>query len=166
MNSGRRRVVAVHAYHITNVNDDGTVPKKAAQNWKSYNNFRSGDLSDNNGTAAPDLKLLAPDSCVNECAGQDLANFWVQVGNVGAVALTAGAVIEVYVTKMGVETLDQEVPFDQVLQPGEFADSIMIQVNTADVESVRLFAKPKETECVVDPADELIIMAPFCMIPG
>jgi hypothetical protein len=161
-----RRLWNQHAYHITNINDDGTVPQNAEQNWKSYNNFRSGDLSDNNGTAAPDLVVVAPESCVNECAGADLANFWVQLGNIGAVDLTAGATIEVYVTKMGVETLDQEVPFDQVLAPGEYADAVMIQVNTAGVDTVRIFANPKETECKVDPGDELVIEAPFCMIPG
>jgi hypothetical protein len=110
--------------------------------------------------------VVAPESCVNECAGADLANFWVQLGNIGAVDLTAGATIEVYVTKMGVETLDQEVPFDQVLAPGEYADAVMIQVNTAGVDTVRIFANPKETECKVDPGDELVIEAPFCMIPG
>ncbi len=161
-----RRIWNQHAYHITNTNDDGTIPQNAEQNWKSYNNFRSGDLSDNNGTAAPDLVVVAPESCINECAGANLANFWVQLGNVGAVALTAGATIEVYVTKMGVETLDQELPFEQVLEPGEYADAMMIQVNTADVDLVRIFAKPKETECNIDPADELTIKAPFCMVPG
>ncbi|MCA9660997.1 MAG: VCBS repeat-containing protein, partial [Myxococcales bacterium] len=161
-----RKLWNQHAYHITNVNDDGTVPQNAAQNWKTYNNFRSGDLSDNNGTSAPDLVTIAPESCINECAGANLANFWVQIGNVGAVDLTAGATIQVYVTKMGVETLDQEVPFDQILMPGQYADAIMIQVDTTDVESVRIFTKPKESECNIDPADELIIEAPFCMIPG
>ncbi len=161
-----RRIWNQHAYHITNTNDDGTIPQNAEQNWKSYNNFRSGDLSDNNGTAAPDLVVVAPESCINECAGPNLANFWVQLGNVGAVALTAGATIKVYVTKMDVETLDQELPFDQVLEPGEYADATMIQVDTTDVDSVRIFAKPKETECNIDPADELMIEKPFCMVPG
>ena len=29
-----------HAYHITNINDDATVPVKMAKNWESWNNFR------------------------------------------------------------------------------------------------------------------------------
>jgi hypothetical protein len=161
-----RKIWNQHAYHITNVNDDGTIPLKAAQNWKSFNNFRSGDISENNGTAAPDLKIITPDSCINECGGQDLANVWIQLGNAGAVALTAGATIQVFVTKMGVESLDQEVPFDKILAPGEYADAILIQVNTEGVDALRIFAKPKESECKVDPADELILEAPFCTIPG
>jgi hypothetical protein len=67
---------------------------------------------------------------------------------------------------MGVESLDQEVPFDKILAPGEYADAILIQVNTEGVDALRIFAKPKESECKVDPADELILEAPFCTIPG
>ena len=166
LNSARREPLWGHTYHITNIDDDGTVPKAAAQNWKSYNNFRSGDLSDNNGTSAPDLVTIAPENCINECEGANTSNIWVQVGNAGAVDLTAGATIEVYVTKKGVETFAQEIPFDQVLAPGQYSDAIMIQVDITDVELVRIFTNPNESECNVDPADDLVIEAPFCMVPG
>jgi hypothetical protein len=29
-----------HSYHITNINDDGTIPASEAPNWKSYNSYR------------------------------------------------------------------------------------------------------------------------------
>ncbi|HNK44415.1 MAG TPA: VCBS repeat-containing protein [Pseudomonadota bacterium] len=29
-----------HTYHITNVNDDGTIPAKETPNWSTYNNYR------------------------------------------------------------------------------------------------------------------------------
>ena len=29
-----------HSYHITNVNDDGTIPAHEQPNWTSYNNYR------------------------------------------------------------------------------------------------------------------------------
>ena len=35
-----RKIWNQHAYHITNINDDGTVPAKQQDNWRSYNNFR------------------------------------------------------------------------------------------------------------------------------
>jgi hypothetical protein len=142
------------------------VPANAQQNWKSYNNFRSGDLSANDGAAAPDLRVVAPMECLNKCSGPEMAEIWVQLGNVGAAPLTAGADIEVYTTVLGVESLSQTVPFAQVLQPGEFAAAILIEVSTADLEKVRIVAKPKEAECIVDPADEMVVEAPFCMIPG
>ena len=89
------RLIAPHVPNITNVNDDGTVPQMAAQNWKSYNNFRSGDLSANDGAAAPDLRVVAPMECLNKCTGANMAEIWVQLGNIGAAPLTAGASIEV-----------------------------------------------------------------------
>ncbi|MDP6935755.1 MAG: hemolysin, partial [Myxococcota bacterium] len=31
-----------HAYHITNVNTDGTIPETQQENWLTWNNFRAG----------------------------------------------------------------------------------------------------------------------------
>ena len=91
-----RRITLAEPYHITNVNDDGTIPAAPPPNWLSYNNFRSGDLS----------------------------------------------------------------------EPGEFADAISIDVDTTDVDELRLEAVPNEAECIVDPANEIVLEAPFCKIPG
>lgn len=38
------RIWNQYAFHMTNIEEDGTVPVSAALNWDSYNNFRSGDL--------------------------------------------------------------------------------------------------------------------------
>ena len=35
-----RKIWNQHAYHITNVNDDGTIPQFMAKNWERYNSFR------------------------------------------------------------------------------------------------------------------------------
>lgn len=161
-----RKIWNQHAYNITNVNDDGTIPAAPPPNWLSYNNFRSGDLSEPDGLKAPDLVMLSPESCLNECSGADQVTVWVQLGNEGAVPLTAGVTIKVYGTSMGVESLIQEVPVDIILQPGEFADAISIDVDTTDVDELRLEAVPNEAECIVDPANEIVLEAPFCKIPG
>ncbi len=67
---GSRPIWNQHAYHVTNVNDDGTIPRTsvAAANWldPTLNNFRQnvqGDLIPN---AAPDLtsRGMAPIDCV------------------------------------------------------------------------------------------------------
>ncbi len=155
-----------HAYNITNVNDDGTIPAPPPPNWLSYNNFRSGDLSEPDGLKAPDLVMLSPEGCINGCSGADQVTVWVQLGNEGAVPLTAGVTIRVYGTSMGVESLLQEVPVDIILQPGEFADAIAIDVDTAGIDELRLEAVPNEAECIVDPANEIVLEAPFCKIPG
>lgn len=37
---GSRRIWNQWAYHITNVREDGTIPRVQPKNWKSFNNFR------------------------------------------------------------------------------------------------------------------------------
>jgi hypothetical protein len=161
-----RKVWNQHAYSITNVDDDAGIPDKPVANWSVYNNFRSGDLSAADGLLAPDLQMITPDTCLSECGGDGVVNLWVQLGNKGGAPLLAGAKIEVFGTKMGVESLLQTVDFPGPLQPGEFADAIAIPIDTKDLEKVRLVATPKEAECVVDMANEIVLEPPFCTIPG
>jgi len=51
-----RRIWNQHAYHVTNINDDGTVPTMEARNWTQpgLNNFRQ-NVQPNDVLAAPDL---------------------------------------------------------------------------------------------------------------
>jgi hypothetical protein len=161
-----RKLWNQHAYSITNVTDSGAIPKKPEPNWIKHNNFRSGDISPNVGLAAPDLQMITPESCLSECTGADEATVWVQLGNVGAAPLTAGVTIEVYGTINGEEGLLKVENVDIQLQPGEFAAAIPIVINTTDLESLRLVAKPGEAECNVDPANEILLQAPFCVAPG
>ncbi len=161
-----RKIWNQHAYNITNIGDHGEVPEKPEANWASYNNFRSGDLSAADGLLAPDLQMLSPQSCINECGGPDIVNIWVQLGNTGGAPLLAGAVIEVYVTKMGVESLLTSIDVPGPFAPGEFLDAIVVPVVTTDLEQIRLVAKPKESECLVDMANEIVLEPPFCSVPG
>ncbi len=161
-----RKLWNQHAYHITNVNDDGTIPAIADLNWLSYNNFRSGDLSANDGLAAPDLVMLTPETCVSTCSGPDKLALWVQLGNAGAAPLTAGADVEIYGTVMGVESLMKSVPFADVLAPGEYAAAFSIEIDTAGLEQLRVVAKAKEAECKIDADNEIVLMPPFCTAPG
>ncbi len=165
-NSASYSPLRTHAYSITHINEDNTVPKVTPPNWASYNNFRSGDLSAPDGLAAPDLVLVTPESCISLCSAPDELELWVQLGNLGAAPLTAGAAVEVYGTKMGVETLHDTVQFPGILQPGEYADAVSIKVDTKDLDQLRLKAVAKEEECKADPANEVIIVPPFCMAPG
>jgi len=161
-----RQIWNQHAYSITHINDDGTVPAVTPPNWDTYNNFRSGDLSAADGLAAPDLVMVTPESCISLCSAPDELELWVQLGNLGAAPLTAGVTVEVYGTTMGVETLQDSVDFPGVLLPGEYAPAASIKVNTKDLEQLRLLAVAKEAECKPDPANEIIIVPPFCMAPG
>jgi hypothetical protein len=77
-----RRVWNQHAYHITNVDDDGGIPRNADRNWLTYNNFRSGDLAPGGGYSGPDLIVEVLGVCTDECA-QDRLTVWVLFGNAG-----------------------------------------------------------------------------------
>jgi hypothetical protein len=77
-----RTVWNQHAYSITNVDDDGTIPTYPDVNWFTYNNFRSGDLTPGEGYSGPDLYVNIEDVCVDECP-QGSITVWITVGNQG-----------------------------------------------------------------------------------
>jgi hypothetical protein len=78
-----RKVWNQHAYSITNVDDEGTIPRSPDVNWDSYNNFRSGDLTPGEGGySGPDLFAFLHDICVDEC-GAGNVTVWFSLGNQG-----------------------------------------------------------------------------------
>ncbi|MBK8100758.1 MAG: VCBS repeat-containing protein [Planctomycetes bacterium] len=93
-----RRIWNQHTYHITNVNDDGTIPAVAAINWLTpagnvYNNFRQNLPSGNPpATIAPDLtaSLLR---CSSTAASTALV---VRIGNGGANRVGTGLPVSFY----------------------------------------------------------------------
>ena len=79
-----------HSYHITNINDDGTVPLSEAPNYKTYNNYRmnvqgSGGSKDSRPDATSRIQL-PPD--VGDCV--KLFRLGGVVCNRGASALAPG----------------------------------------------------------------------------
>lgn len=44
-----------HAYHITNINDDGTVPQNPQPSWLTHNTYRLNTFADRPALAQPDL---------------------------------------------------------------------------------------------------------------
>lgn len=70
------------AYHITNINDDGSVPVVQQDNWLTYNNFRTGGTSLGPSDWLADLQAGPDDVCVEEC-WDDRVRLWVAVGNHG-----------------------------------------------------------------------------------
>ncbi|MES2644394.1 MAG: VCBS repeat-containing protein [Myxococcota bacterium] len=77
-----RRIWNQHGYSITNVNEDGSIPRYQETNWLSYNNFRSGDITPVHGYVGPDLTVTILDVCVDECALGNVT-VWYAVANQG-----------------------------------------------------------------------------------
>jgi len=69
-------------YHITNIEDDGSVPAVQQKNWLTYNNFRTGGTSLGPSDWLADLRAGPHDVCVEEC-WDDRVRLWVAVGNHG-----------------------------------------------------------------------------------
>ena len=106
-----RQVWNQHAYFITNINDDLSIPAAPTPNWQLYNNFRSGVISRQIGASLPD-GLLDLDVCLTECAN-DTVKFAVQVGNQGLGPLRSGTQVLAYTdfdTLISVKAIAEDVP--------------------------------------------------------
>jgi len=96
-----RRIWNQHTYHVTNVTEDGQIPRIEERNWSNprLNNFRQnvqpGGLFD-----APDLYVASVElaECDAVAARLDIA---VTVGNRGALAVAAGVPVVLRATPMG-----------------------------------------------------------------
>lgn len=86
-----RRVWNEHAYHVTNVDEDGTIPVSEAPNWKQprLNNFRQN--------VQPEGEFNAPDLIVSlfpQCSGS--YGLVARVRNIGTASVEAGVVVGFY----------------------------------------------------------------------
>lgn len=110
-------------YHITNINDDLTVPAVPQLNWlvpagQPYNNFRQNIFTGGAATAAPDLTAS---SMVLPCIGSSSAV--VRVGNGGAIFAPAGVQVSFYDgDPQGAGVLVGTAATTMALQPGDFED--------------------------------------------
>lgn len=112
-----RRVWNQHAYHVTNVAEDGTIPKNEPANWtqKGLNNFRQNKQPGSE-FAAPNLVVaLAPDCESSASSG----GVFVNVRNVGEAVAPAGVVVGVYAGAVGSGTKLGTVTTTRPLYPAE-----------------------------------------------
>ncbi len=71
-----------HAYSITNVNDDLSIPEIVEENWLSYNNFRTAAPNWGNSNWLSDLELGEAELCYAACTSPAV-EVWVPAGNAG-----------------------------------------------------------------------------------
>ncbi len=83
-----RKIWNQHAYYITNIDDDGSVPSPTPNNFAEYNSFRSGDVG-----LPPseyyDLVAQVLDVCEDEC-DQGRVYVSARIGNAGNIDAPAG----------------------------------------------------------------------------
>lgn len=74
-----------HAYHISNINDDGSIPTHPVKNWERWNNFRAAAQGEGLGNWLSDLTISGlAQVCDSGCANGDMeASVQVLVSNQG-----------------------------------------------------------------------------------
>ncbi|GHG67591.1 FG-GAP-like repeat-containing protein [Comamonas sp. JC664] len=96
-----RRIWNQHAYSVTNVNDDGTLPARPVSNWLApgLNTFRTN--SQGTGSVRP---FAAPDLVIGQitstCAGDDAVLLQARVRNQGDAPASAGVKVAFYLDAM------------------------------------------------------------------
>lgn len=121
-----RRVWNEHAYHVTNVDEDGTIPKNEPKNWTTtgLNDFRQNKQ--------PGGEFSAPDAVVSidsVCPGPTALAATVR--NLGESALPAGATVTFYKDP---GTVLGTVNTTLTLYPAE-SERVLLPVSDADVKS-------------------------------
>ncbi|MEC8382467.1 MAG: FG-GAP-like repeat-containing protein [Myxococcota bacterium] len=123
-----------HAYSITNVNDDGTIPASPSPNWATYNNFRSGDLAAATGGSQADLIIEILDICRDECEEGRLY-VWVRVGNRGTLDLGVQVSVKLLGRKdSGTIEVLAETRANPPIISGRFQDSIELLIERDDID--------------------------------
>jgi hypothetical protein len=153
------------SYHITNINDDLSIPVSPDPNWPSYNSFRSGDITPGDGATLADAHPVALDICLEDC-DDGVVQLVAQVGNSGLAELPAGHPIElVWRTPSGDRTVlaKGETTFDVV--SGRTSAGVVFRLDRVDLDGdgdLLWVVPPREgvEECIPD-NNEWVISEPF-----
>ncbi len=123
-----RKIWNQHAYSVTNVNDDGTIPPVPEVNWRFYNSFRAAHMSVTSGLSRSDFFLEIADVCTQACA-DDMMSVWVLVGNQGLYSPTTDVDLTIYGVKEDGTYLEMEtVQLSEGLPAGEILDAVRVDV--------------------------------------
>lgn len=89
-----RRIWNQHSYHITNINEDGTVPRVEENSWQVHNTYRLNAQPGISATATADL--TASWLRVQDNGGLSPSKITVRIGNGGARAAPPGTPVAFY----------------------------------------------------------------------
>jgi hypothetical protein len=124
-----------HAYSITNVNEDGTIPAMPDPNWFSYNNFRSGDLVAATGGSQADLFSQVVFVCTDEC-DQGSLHVLVTVGNQGTLDVDVPTTLEIWALKAdGTRTILDIAMINDPIPSGMQLEGIVFEITHPELAS-------------------------------
>lgn len=89
-----RNIWNQYSYHVTNINDDLTVPKQELNSWDVHNTYRANLLLNQNATAAADA--TASYIQIHDASGLNQVEFKVRIGNAGGKKIVKNLPISFY----------------------------------------------------------------------
>jgi len=112
-----RRIWNQHNYHVTNVNEDGTIPPIEGKNWETpgLNNFRQ-NVQPVATRAAADLIVTSVGTKVLSCPGTTIE---ANVRNVGDAGAPAGLLVSFFEGPLPMPTFIGSTPLATSILPGE-----------------------------------------------
>jgi hypothetical protein len=132
-----RQVWNQHAFSLTNINDDLSVPAPAQSNWPLHNNFRSGDPQPVSGSSSPDVVPLA-ELCTLECA-RDTLVVRIRLGNEGAAIMRRDVPVSLYAEDIsGFRTYLGSAFSLAEVEPGETTDTMVLRVDWSGYDNQNL----------------------------
>lgn len=113
-----RKIWNEYNYRVTNVNDDGSIPRHEENSWQVHNTYRANLQPHYAGSAIPDLS--ASYVRIQDRGGQAPSTVTVRIGNAGGYPVAAGVKVAFY--KDAVGTLIGTALTSRSLLPGEYED--------------------------------------------
>ncbi len=93
-----RRIWNEHAYHVTNINEDGTVPMPEKANWlnKRLNNYRANSQP-SSGFNAPNFQPNGLKMSLDKCKTTSNIVITAEVKNAGSIGVSAPVAVSFYI---------------------------------------------------------------------
>jgi hypothetical protein len=146
-----RKIWNQHAYHITNVNEDGTIPLQEQPSWVAHNTYRCNLQMAFDPAASPDATIDAYPIDTLECP--EIVVLTVLVRNTGTLPMPKGTEVGFFVGPPGQGgVLAGMVLTDKELPPGGETTLIFKLVVKDFIEKVTVYAvvdpNGKVSECI------------------
>ncbi len=162
-----RKVWNQHAYSISNVNDDLTVPQTAVQNFTTFNSWHS-TLDRVDGSPLIDLAADVVDVCLDDCdEGTVLVSF--RLLNRSESAIDVGTPMAVYARRGSVDTLLGAVVVPDLVAGGWSSPSYTLEIAAEDLAGADALVVVADdngtttflTECT-ETNNAFVVDGPFC----
>ena len=157
-----RRVWNQFDYHVTNINEDGTVPKSEQQNWnvKSLNNFRQ-NVQPGGLFNAPNLMADAVTSDISTCTAENrIVKLIATVSNKGSLGIRAGLNVHFYADNVNGTSQSAflgTAKVTDIMTPGRTSTATLLWDHYGQVDGSEdrvLIETPVDIRIVADPPTE------------